>query len=313
MSLPALDNLVLITGGSGLLGVNWACAIRDRQEVLLGIHRCPVSLRGTCSVALDLDDPSRLTRQIEQLAPRLIVHTAGLASVDLCEKEPEYARKVNADYSLNIAHAAARVGAGLIHVSTDHLFEGGRSLYREEDTPSPLNKYGETKLLAEQFVAEAHPGALIVRTNFFGWGHAFRQSFSDWILANLSGGQPISMFDDVFFSPILADRLALAAHRLAEQGACGIYNIVGDERISKYEFALRLADRYGFSREPIRRSSIADANLPTKRPLDMSLDNSKARESLAGSLGTIADFLGELERQEKAGRRAEVFAAVSGE
>jgi dTDP-4-dehydrorhamnose reductase len=302
---------ILITGGSGLLALNWACCMRDELEVWLAPHRRTVSLRGTRVVPLDLDSADRLSRGLEGCRPDLVVHTAGLTSVDDCEREPDQARHANAVLARNVAVAAARVDAQLIHISTDHLFAGTRRFYTEDDVPEPLNVYAQTKLLAEQWVAEAHPRALIVRTNFFGWGHRFRRSFSDWILDSLAKGEQFTMFDDVYVTPILADRLAVAAYRLLETGAAGVYNVAGAERLSKYAFALQLAQAFELPTAALRRGRIRDARLLAPRPHDMSLNSARARSRLNAPLDNAAEFILELRQQERDGRSRELLAAVT--
>ena len=301
----------LITGGTGLLALNWACALRETHDVVLGTHVRRVSLGGTRAVALTLDDADRLAREVSRVHPDVVVHTAGITSVEECERDPERARRVYEDLSLNVAHAAARAGARLILISTDHLFSGERAPYTEEATPEPVNAYGRAKLAAERAVADACRDALIVRTNFFGWGHRYRQSFSDWIYHGLTEGRRLTMFDDVFVTPILADRLAVFAHRLVDSGASGIYNVVGDERISKYDFAVLLADLFGLPKALLQRGKIAASQLSARRPPDMSLDNRKARQRLGTPLGNVAEHLRLLQSQGEAGRRAELQAAIT--
>lgn len=302
---------IVLTGGSGLLALNWACAVRDKWDVILGTHRHTVTLAGAAAHPLDLDDPVQLERQLDQLAPDLIVHTAGLSNVDGCEANPALARQANAQIARNVAQAAAHKNIRLVHISTDHLFAGTERFYSEDALPQPLNEYGRSKLLAEEWVRQICPQALIVRTNFFGWGYAQRQSFSDWIIYNLRAGKPLSLFDDVYVSPILADALALAAHELVERAASGIFNLVGGERVSKYEFALQLAEHFSLPAELIRRDQLAHANLQAQRPRDMSLDNSKARSLLGRGLGGLDEYLVALRSQEAQGRRLELFHAVS--
>src|SRR4051812_41927140 len=118
------------------------------------------------------------------------------------------------------------------------------------------------------------------------------------------------MFDDVFITSILADRLAEDAQSLLESGATGVYNVVGDERVSKYAFGVAVAEARGFRSSLITRGKIADSRLLARRPPDMSLDNRKARERLGAGLGTLAEFLPALKSQELAGRREELAAAV---
>jgi dTDP-4-dehydrorhamnose reductase len=302
---------VLLTGGSGLLALNWACAIRDSHEVILGTHTLRANLAGTRSVELALEPLDALTSALQRLAPDLVVHTAGLTSVDECERRPDLSTHVNAALARNVALAAAAAGARLVHVSTDHLFSGTRAFYTEDAQPEPLNAYARSKLLAEEWVAKAHPDALIVRTNFFGWGHARRQSFSDWLYYSLSDGRPLTLFDDAYITPILADRLAHACHALVERGERGIYNVVGDERVSKYDFGVQLAEAYGLPKALLHRGKIAASNLSATRPPDMSLDNTQARERLGAPVGTLADFFSILQQQDRAGRRVELLAAVT--
>jgi len=302
---------VVITGGSGLLALNWACAVRERWDVILGTHHHTVHLAGTNSYKLDLDDQVELGRQLDELAPDLVVHTAGLTSVDRCEEDRDLARQGNALIAWNVAHATASRNIQLVHVSTDHLFLGDRRFYQEIDLPQPLNEYGRTKALAEVWVQAAHPKALIVRTNFFCWGQLHRQSFSDWLIYNLRDRKGLALFDDVYFTPILADTLALAAHELIEKGAFGIFNLVGDNRLSKYEFALQLSAQFGLPAQLIQRDQVAHAHLLASRPRDMSLDNSKARQTLDRGLGTVSQFLSALHAQEIGGRRSELLESIS--
>lgn len=302
---------VLITGGSGLLALNWACAMRRDWEVVLGAHKHAVALSGVSAEALDLEDAGRLAARFDDLAPDLVVHAAGLTSVDGCEQDPALARHVNAELARNVAQAAASRRIRLVHISTDHLFAGTRSDYREDDAPEPLNEYARSKLLGEEWVRQAHPQALVLRTNFYGWGHAGRQSFSDWILQSLRAGREITLFDDVFFTPLLADALAAAAHRLIERSANGVFNLGGDERVSKYDFGIRLARTFGLDESAILRGSVAEAGLQANRPRDMSLDCGRARALLGAGTGGLDEQFKALRRQEEAGRREELFHAVT--
>jgi len=303
---------VLITGGSGLLALNWACALREQCQVTLGTHCHDVILSGVASCPLSLDDPQLFAHQLRQIAPDLIIHCAGITSVDQCEQNPTDALFVNAQIARTVAECAARQSRRLVHISTDHLFSGQEQMYSEDALPQPLNEYARSKLLAEQWVVQVCPTALILRTNFFGWGHAGRQSFSDWVIYGLREGRTLSMFADVYFTPILADALALSAHRLASIGAHGVFNLVGGERLSKYAFGLRLARIFGLSQDLIRPSQLAQSQLTAKRPLDMSLDNRLLINVLGESPGKLDDWFVSLLDQERLGRREELLHAIGG-
>lgn len=301
---------VVITGGTGLLALNWACAMREEWNVILATHTHDVKLNQTGSCQLSLDRTDSLKRTIVELEPDLIVHTAGLTNVDRCEADPQLARFVNAELARNVAEVAEETGVDLIHISTDHLFDGRASNYLETDQPQPLNEYAKSKLLAEEWVRQACPRSLIVRTNFFGWGHALRQSFSDWIIYNLREKKPLHLFDDVYITPIYADTLAKCSHELVAKKEAGIYNLVGDERVSKYQYAVKLAEIFSLPSELIHRDSVRNAKLRAPRPRDMSLCNSKARKVLGRGLGDINNASVMLRFHENQGRRMELLGSV---
>lgn len=301
---------ILLTGGSGLLALNWACSVRQTWDVVLATHRHPVRLRGTTTRTMRLDDPVDLARQVDEIQPDLLVHTAGLTNVDACEADPGLARHANAVLAKNLADVAETRSIPLVHISTDHLFAGDHACYREDDAVQPLNEYARSKLLAEEWVLESCPRALVLRTNFFGWGHARRQSFTDWIIYTLRQGGRLTLFEDVYFTPVLADNVALGAHELVERGAAGIFNLAGDERISKYDFGLRVVDIFGLRRDLIDRSVVTTAGLRAPRPRDMSLDTSKLRAFLSLRPGNVNGYLEALRQQERDGRRGELLDAV---
>lgn len=301
-----MQRRVLITGGSGLLALNWALAIRDGMTAILGLHRRGVALGRVENHALDLESVEELVRSLEHIRPDIVIHTAGMTSVERCESEPQLARHINADLPENVAQACARTGVALAHISTDHLFSGAEMLVGETHPVSPVNTYGRTKALAEERVLDACPQALVIRTNFFGWGTGYRQSFSDVVLNGLRSGRKLTLFGDVFYTPILAEAVALAVHELIDRKAGGIFNVVSDDRISKYEFGKRLADQFGLDNRLIRQGQIADRASLVRRPLDMSLSNRKISDVLGHGLGGVVEHIARLHQQEQVGQAREL-------
>lgn len=295
-----------------MLALNWACVVRQNWEVVLSLHNHEVNLREIDAIRMDLENSDELPRQLRDLSPDMIVHTAGWTDVDGCENNPEKAMRVNSDLASNVAMAAANLGIPLIHISTDHLFGGDRSFYEEHDSPSPVNVYGRSKFQAEQRVLESHPDALVIRTNFFGWGHAHRHSISDRVIQGLRQGQVLNMFEDVFFTPILADSLAQLAHELAASGIRGVVNVAGREKVSKYDFACRLARIFSLPEHYVHRGSIKDNPSVAKRPHDMSLSSEKIKSLACGEPGELDSQIQLLREQEAQGRHAELLGAVHG-
>ncbi len=291
----------LITGGSGLLALNWASALRDTYPFILGLHQRKVSLPGVSSVQLNLDSIAELSRQFEVIQPQIVIHTAGLTNIERCESNPMLARRANVILAVNMASVCASFNVPFAHISTDHLYSGFSEFSDENFPMSPLNVYGTTKAEAELRVQEKNPDALIIRTNFYGWGTSYRQSFSDFIIHRLRSEKKLELFDDVFYTPILAESLAKATHDLIALKAKGVFNIVGDERLSKFAFGLKLANKLRLNEALIKATKLSSHSLLVKRPLDMSLSNKKAVSFLGRSLGNVDEHLSRLLQQEECG------------
>ncbi len=296
----------LITGGSGLLALNWASSLRDKCSITLGLHQQQVSLAGTSVVQLDLESLGTLIQQFEVIQPQIVIHTAGLTSVEKCESDPILARQLNILLALNMAKVCAMFKVPFAHISTDHLYSGNNAFADENLPISPLNIYGTTKAEAELRVLEENPDALVIRTNFYGWGTSYRQSFSDLIIHTLRANKELELFDDVFYTPILAEVLAQATHDLIALKAKGIFNIVGGQRLSKFNFGLKLAKEFDLNENLIKATQISKQSLLVKRPLDMSLSNKKAVGFLGRDFGTIDDHISRLEQQQKNGMAMEL-------
>ena len=292
-----MQQKVLITGGSGLLAINWALGIRNNYAVTLLLHHKKISLSGVDTDVASLDSLDECSSVLVKHQPDIVVHTAGLTNVEECESDPDLAQEVNVDLAKNIAIACSDQGIKLVHISTDHLFSGDQELATEESITNPVNIYGETKLLAEQQVLENCKDALVVRTNFFCWGTKYRQSFSDFILNKLKNNKQSNLFSDVYFTPILVDELVKKTHQLIDSNAIGIFNIVGSERMTKYEFGIKLTKHFNFDSGLINKISINAKSSLVKRPKDMSLSNKKLCQVLNCEIASLDEQLQTLKEQ----------------
>ncbi len=301
-----MKETILITGGSGLLALNWALAIRDRYAVTLGLHKRSISLAGVETRYFSLDSVNALLSIFKDIQPHLVIHTAGLTNVEECEAKPDIAQHINVEMAANVAQACTRLQLPLVHISTDHLFSGESSLIDETHPVAPQNVYARTKTQAELAVMNTYPNALIVRTNFYGWGPSYRRSFSDFIIDSLRMGASITLFEDVFYTPVLIEVLVHAVRDLVNQKASGIFHVVGDERISKYQFGIKVAKQFQLDLGLIKAGNLADQRSLTRRPSEMSLSNEKACRILGRSLGGVDDHLHMLSQQQKIGLTQEI-------
>jgi len=289
---------VLITGGSGLLAINWARAVCNDHKVILLLHSRRISLPGiTVGVAL-LDSLEACIEVLDKYKPDIVIHTAGLTNVEECESNKELAQATNVDLARNISIACSNVNIQLVYISTDHLFSGKGQFTLESEPPNPMNNYARTKLQGENLVLENCSDALVVRTNFFGWGTQYRQSFSDFVLDKLRNKREVGLFSDVFFTPILISELAKKVHQLVDLKANGIFNVVGRDRISKYEFGIRLARCFGLDAALINAVSVDSYPNLVNRPKDMSLSNNKLCQTLNNNVPDLDQQIHTLKQQE---------------
>lgn len=283
---------ILVTGASGLLGANLALLARARGMAVTALHgRHPFQAEGIESRPLELADEASIGAALDEARPRWVVHCAAATGVDWCEDHPDEAERINAAASGALARAAARVGARLAYVSTDSVFDGERGGYTEDDDPAPLNAYARSKLWGEHRVREALPGALVLRTNLYGWNAQPRQSLGEWVLGRLEAGAPFPGFFDVVFAPLLANDLAGMVLGLLERGTYGTLHLAASDAVSKYDFARAVAEEFGHDPDLVTPARAADAAFRAPRPRDTSLDATRAAAALGRSMPTVRQGL----------------------
>jgi len=270
----------LVTGASGLLGLNLALKLAENHDVTGVIHQ--PELNGTPFEVLvtDLSLPGETEWVLEHCLPEVIFHCAAMAIVDDCEKDPTRALSVNADLPGRLARMAGEIGARFIHISTDAVFDGKKGGYREEDIPNPLSTYARTKLAGEIAVLAENPESLIARVNFYGWSLRANRSLAEFFYNNLSTGKTVSGFTDVIFSPLLVNDLVDLLIKMNEKSLTGLYHTVSSEKTSKYEFGLALAKKFGFDSGLIKPVSVKDAGLVAARSLNLDLKTTKLAKEL---------------------------------
>ena len=169
----------------------------------------------------------------------------------------------------------------LIHISTDAVFDGTKDgIYTEDDVPNPLGVYAQTKLDGEHNVLSANPDAIVARVNFFGWSLSGRRSLAEFFYNNLSMGQQVNGFTDVWFCTMFVGDLADTLVRMLEKGLSGLYHVVGSEALTKYEFGLKIARQFGYDQGLIRPISVEESGLPAKRSHNLRLSIHKLSTDL---------------------------------
>ena len=227
---------------------------------------------------------------IRRQEPRLVINCLGYTAVDRAQDEADLARELNARGPAQLARACAEAGAQLVHVSTDHVFDGRlRRPYREDDPPAPLSVYGRSKLEGERAVAAACPSALVVRSAwFFGPG---RPGFVEKVLRAARRGVPVPVVEDQWGSPTYTRDLARALLDLGRRRVGGLLHVVNSGRASRYELArqaLRLAGLDPELVRPVASSQVPGAEL---RPAWTVLDTRRYARLAGGPLPTWLEAL----------------------
>lgn len=288
---------LLITGASGLLGLSLALEAMREHEVV-GTHRGKLVSAPFQVVKADLTGKSELNSVIDSVRPDWLVNCAALTNLDLCEEHPDQARVINTEMPAHLAESCAKRDIRLVHISTDAVFDGVKTdPYTEEHQPNPLGVYSQTKLDGERAVRELDPQAIIARVNFFGWSLSGRHSLGEFFVNNLREGKPVNGFTDVIFCPIFVYQTARLLLGMLEKGLCGLYHVVGPQPMSKYQFGVEIARRFGLEENLISPRSVEGSGLVARRSHNLWLSIHKLSTDLGSEIPNFSTGLDEFYTQ----------------
>jgi dTDP-4-dehydrorhamnose reductase len=278
---PRYAGRLLITGATGFVGRNLTRAFRSHSLVAAAGGRDaprPEDLAAlTERACFDLRDPHATERWIEAMAPDAVIHLAGQPDLGHCERHPADAEATNVDATRNLARACRRVGAKVVYVSTDRVFDGETGGYRELSPPRPDTVYGRTKLIGEDVVLSMDPRGLVCRTaDVYGAG----APLFAWLSRELAAGRCVDGFQDVVTTPTWAGDLAAFIDVALATDAIGILHTVGPEAVSRYEWFGAFASAFGHDRELVILAVAGARRRRLLLPRDASLDGGATARTL---------------------------------
>ncbi len=260
---------ILITGSTGMLG-------RECKTILNVDHELVTPTRSE----MDIISWDKVIDSLQSLKPDVVLNCAGMADVDLCEKDDFAVRKTNVEGPRNLAQCSARFECKFVHISSNYIFDGQKVFpqpYFEDDSPDPLSAYGLSKKESEIAVRENSPNYLIVRS---GWlysihGNNFIKSVVKHAILNKS--EPLKLVDDQLGAPTWAFRLAMQIRDFLRSDSVGTYHVTAEGHCSPFEYGGYILGKLGI-KASIEPCSLEDLDSPAKRPLNCLLENRLAKK-----------------------------------
>ncbi len=272
---------IVVTGASGRLG----SFLVDRligggHEVFAWSGTTRGSRGGIALRPVDLTDERATATALEEADPEAVIHAGALSSTETVYREPGRGRAVNIEATRRLAEWAHKHDRRLLFTSTDLVFDGTRSWYRESDPAEPILAYGRTKREAEPFVL-AIPRGIVARISLlFGPTRGGNPGFFDLALAALAQGERRPFFTDEFRTPLDYLTAAEIIIRLMESEATGVVHVGGRERLSRFELMRRAAIAWEIDPDLVYPTRQADMTFSEPRPADVSLETSRLAEQL---------------------------------
>ena len=292
---------LLITGASGLLGINLAMEAMREHEVI-GMDRGKLKSAPFQVLKVDLVHRNAIDSVLDSAQPDAVINCAALANLEECEEYPDRASILNADIPGELAAVCAGRNIRFIHLSTDAVFDGTKEgFYTEEDEPNPQGVYAQTKLDGEGAVQKANPQAIIARVNFYGWSLTNRRSLGEFFVNNLSQEKYVSGFTDVIFCPMLVNHTARLLLAMLEKNLSGLYHVVGAQAMSKYQFGIEIARKFGLKQSHISPKSVEGSDLTVRRSHNLWLSIHRLSTDLGSPIPEFSTGLDEFYTQYQQG------------
>ena len=278
---------LLITGASGLLGINLAMEAMREHEVI-GVDRGKLQSAPFPVIKTNFYNHRAFDATLDSIQPDWVINCSALANLEECERHPDQAKILNTVLPRELAEATAKRNIKFIHLSTDAVFDGTKEgMYTEEDEPSPPGIYSQTKLDSERAVQEVNSQAIIARVNFYGWSLGGRRSLGEFFVNNLSEGKNVSGFTDVIFCPMWVNHLSQTLLEMLANDLHGLYHVVGAQAMSKYQFGVEVARKFGLRESLIEPQSVERSALTARRSHNLWLSIHKLSTALGHA---VPDF-----------------------
>ena len=292
---------VIITGASGRIGFELAEALAKAGNKVTGTFlNSLASANGMEFVKLDTTNRRDVLELIKKVKPELVIHTAALTNVDLCETDHKLADNLNVESTRNIVDGCIDVGSKIAYVSSSFVFDGSKKVFHEDDRPNPVNYYGKTKLYGEKIIEDSKLKFLILRTDQpYNWIKSWQKDNNvTRIIKKLENKESFKEFADWYNNPTFIPDFVKATLNLIKNERQGIYHLVGSDYMNRYEWALKIAEIFEKEKHLINPTDSKDLNLPAKRP-NANLSNEKVQKDSGVKFSGLEQGLKNMLRNQK--------------
>lgn len=276
-------NKIVILGSSGLLGLNLCLALKKKYKIYPIVNKKKILIKNLKTKYLNIIKKDEIRKYLKRIKPKFLINCVAISNVEMCEKNKKLTYDINSILASNIAKVCDELSIHYTFISSDHLFSGNNFFYEENDRVFPLNNYAKSKVLAEKKIIENSNNYLIIRTNFFGFGPSYRKSFLDKIFENFKNKNQITLFCDVFYSPIYLIQLIKIIDILLKNNVKGVFNVAGSKRLTKYQFGKKIAQKFKFEKKLLKKLYLKETVQKVLRPKDMSLSNKKIKKIIGNN------------------------------
>ena len=221
---------ILITGVNGLVGNSLYKLLEESDHIVYSSSR---NIEGLAKYKVDITNKNEVDSFFESEKPDLVINSAAMADVDLCEEERELCWKVNVEGVQNLVDMCNRYGSHLTHISTDYIFDGKKEsgIYLENDKPNPQGYYAESKLEGERIILDSNISHSILRT-ILVYGLHNKPNIITFLKSYLEEGKSVNLVSDQVRMPTFVDDLSRACVSASEKKARGVFHICGTEKIN---------------------------------------------------------------------------------
>ena len=276
---------LLLIGGASLVGSTIINEFKNDYDIHLTYNKTPVNSNFSQTKLNLLDDRNQISSVITNLNPDVVVNTVAYPNVDFCETHHDEANLLHVSITDDLVSVCSDISSPLVYFSTDAVFDGTKSIkYTEDDITSPLSYYGKTKRDAEKIILKINENIVLRTTVVYDWH--IRSRFTNWVLKNLKQGSKITAFTDQSNTATLAGDISNSLFCLLDQNHSGLFHCAGKTCLSRYDFAIKLADYFGYDKKLII-PTISKNTQSASRPENGCLDSSKLEELINFQLSDI--------------------------